>query len=180
MDCLEFRTRYSDFADGLFDEVAEISARRHLSDCPPCRRFHETFVRGVGELRRRPPLAPSGDFALRLERRLHAERTSVRYRLRRRPGAAATLIALTVMAGGMTAYRIVAGRQHPAAQAPGAGAVPLLSTAGHHERAPGPFAGAVNDVAVQNPLRAVSEHPSAFRPHGPSYSGQLTASWTGR
>jgi hypothetical protein len=73
MDCCEFRERYSDFADGLLDEEAEVRARRHLSLCAPCRRFDAAFRMGVNALRDVPHVDVSRGFGERLGRRLRHE-----------------------------------------------------------------------------------------------------------
>jgi hypothetical protein len=73
MDCCEFREQYSDFADGLLDEEAELRARRHLSLCAPCRRFDTAFRRGVSALRNLPSVEVSRSFGDRLSRRLRHE-----------------------------------------------------------------------------------------------------------
>jgi hypothetical protein len=73
MDCCEFRERYSDFADGLLEDEAELRARRHLSLCPPCRRFDAAFRTGVSALRDLPSVQPSRSFGDRLRGRLGHE-----------------------------------------------------------------------------------------------------------
>lgn len=73
MDCCEFREKYSDFADGLLDDEAELRARRHLSRCAPCRRFDAAFRTGVSALRDLPSVQPSGSFGDRLRGRLGHE-----------------------------------------------------------------------------------------------------------
>ena len=73
MDCCEFREKYSDFADGLLDDEAELRARRHLSLCAPCRRFDAAFRTGVSALRNLPSVQLSGSFGDRLRDRLGHE-----------------------------------------------------------------------------------------------------------
>jgi len=73
MDCCEFREKYSDFADGLLDDEAELRARRHLSLCAPCRRFDAAFRRGVSALRDLPRVEVSRSFGDRLGRRVRHE-----------------------------------------------------------------------------------------------------------
>ena len=73
MDCCEFREHYSDFADGLLDDEAELRARRHLSLCAPCRRFDAAFRTGVSALRDLPSVQPSRSFGDRLHGRLGHE-----------------------------------------------------------------------------------------------------------
>ena len=73
MDCCEFREKYSDFADGLLEEEAKLRARRHLSLCPPCRRFHEAFREGVSALRDLPSVDVSSAFGDQLRKRLRHE-----------------------------------------------------------------------------------------------------------
>jgi hypothetical protein len=73
MDCCEFREKYSDFADGLLDDEAELRARRHLSLCASCRRFDAAFRTGVSALRDLPSVQPSGSFGDRLRSRISHE-----------------------------------------------------------------------------------------------------------
>ena len=73
MDCCEFRENYSDFADGLLDDEAELRARRHLSLCAPCRRFDAAFRTGVSALRNLPSVQPSRSFSNQLRGRLGHE-----------------------------------------------------------------------------------------------------------
>jgi len=73
MDCCEFRERYSDFADGLLEDEAELRARRHLSLCASCRRFHAAFRTGVTALRDLPSVEVSRSFGERLRRRIRHE-----------------------------------------------------------------------------------------------------------
>jgi len=72
MDCGQFRTLYSDFADGQLDELTEVRCHRHLAECEPCRRLHSAYRAGCAVLRREPRLAPSPDFVERLDARLSA------------------------------------------------------------------------------------------------------------
>ncbi len=73
MDCSQFRDSYSDYADGLLDEAAEIEACRHLAACPSCRRLDVALHRGVGTLRSLPPLRAHEDFEDRLQARILRE-----------------------------------------------------------------------------------------------------------
>jgi anti-sigma factor RsiW len=73
MDCCEFREKYSDFADGLLDEEAELGARRHLSACAACRRFDSAFRAGVSALRDLPSVEVSRSFGEQLRGQLRHE-----------------------------------------------------------------------------------------------------------
>ncbi|HVO35092.1 MAG TPA: zf-HC2 domain-containing protein [Gemmatimonadales bacterium] len=73
MDCCEFREKYSDFADGLLEEEAELRARRHLGACAACRRFDSAFRRGVSALRDLPSVEVSRSFGERLRGQLRHE-----------------------------------------------------------------------------------------------------------
>ena len=73
MDCCEFREHYSDFADGLLDDEAELRARRHLGLCARCRRFDAAFRNGVGALRDLPSVEVSQTFGDRLGKRIRHE-----------------------------------------------------------------------------------------------------------
>lgn len=126
MDCEQFRAAYSDFADGSLDEMGEIMAYRHMSECTSCRRFHEALTWGIRELRERPQVLPSADFAVKLERRLKAEPAPLAGSGRPGAAAAAMLMGLTVVAAGMFAYD-VAHRPLPAPVRAGAmGPLPVL------------------------------------------------------
>ncbi len=127
MDCTEFRAAYSDFADGLLDEIQEIAAHRHMSECPQCRRFHEALQWGVAELRKQPRVLPSDDFQERLERRIRAEASGFAPLARSWPGAAAAmLMSLTLLAAGTLGWEVARGGpgRHEAA----AEAVPPMMT----------------------------------------------------
>lgn len=97
MDCVEFRESYSDYADGLLDETAEVEARRHLASCPACRRFDEAFQAGVRELRAMPVVAPSRSFELELERRILHESEAAEPALRRWSGVAGSVLVVVVV-----------------------------------------------------------------------------------
>jgi len=73
MDCARFRDSYSDFADGLLDERAEIALFDHMAECPACQRLHAAYVAGCGALRRMRDLRPAPDFGTRLTARLRRE-----------------------------------------------------------------------------------------------------------
>ena len=73
MDCAQFRNSYSDFADGLLDERAEIALYDHMSECSACQRLHAAYVAGCGALRRMRDLRPAPDFGTRLRARLRRE-----------------------------------------------------------------------------------------------------------
>lgn len=96
MNCCEFREAYSDFADGLLDESAEVLARRHLAECASCRRFDAAFRTGVGMLREMPVVAPSHGFGADLRRKIRHEAASATPALRRWSGAAGAALIVTV------------------------------------------------------------------------------------
>jgi predicted anti-sigma-YlaC factor YlaD len=180
MDCSEFRSAYSDFTDGLLDELAEVSVHRHLSECIPCRRFHEGFQWGVSELRKQPRVLVSNDFAHRLERRLKAEASPMMPVFRRLSSATAMLLGLTVAAGGAMALMLDHQQSEPLHQTEAPGPVPVLAQRSTSHRARlGPLVTA-NEVASQNPLQTPAATLEAFGSHRTGYTGQLTASWTGR
>lgn len=180
MDCSEFRSAYSEFTDGLLDELAEVSVHRHLSECIPCRRFHESFRWGVSELRKQPRVLVSNDFALRLERRLKAEASPMMPMFRRLSSATAMLLGLTVVAGGTMAMMFDHWEQESMHQAEAPGPVPVLAQGFASHRARLAPLVAANEVASQNPLQTPAATLEAFGSHRTGYTGQLTASWTGR
>ena len=73
MDCARFLDSYSDFADGLLDERAEIALFDHMAECPACQRLHAAYVAGCGALRRLRDVRPAPDFGSRLSARLRHE-----------------------------------------------------------------------------------------------------------
>jgi hypothetical protein len=102
VDCSEFKDRYSDFADGLLDEAAEVQARRHLAECPACRRMHHAYGLGLSCLRSMPVASPSCEFVARLSRRLEVEGPDGARPPRRWSGvAAAVLLASAVAVAGL-------------------------------------------------------------------------------
>ena len=109
MDCTEFHNSYSDFTDGFLDEAQEIAVHRHMSECPPCRRFHEALQWGVGELRRQPRVLPSVGFQERLERRIRAEASGFAPLAKSWPGAAAMLMSLTLLAAATLGWEVARG-----------------------------------------------------------------------
>ncbi len=109
MDCSEYRRAYSDFADGLLDEIQEIAAYRHMSECPDCRRFHVALQQGISELRRRPRVLLSDDFQERLARRIDAEELVFAPASIGWPRAAAVLMSLTLLGAGAFAWEVSRG-----------------------------------------------------------------------
>lgn len=109
MVCSEFRASYSDFADGLLDEIQEIAAHRHMSECPPCRAFHAALQWGVAELRREPRVLPSEGFQERLERRIRTQESGFAPLTRSWPGAAAVLSSLTLIAAATFGWEVSRG-----------------------------------------------------------------------
>lgn len=100
MDCEQFRSRYSDFADELLDERSEVELRRHMGDCPECRRLHAAYRTGCRELRHLRCLSPRADFSARLSARIGREEAGeARAPALSRPVAVLAL-ALTVALGG--------------------------------------------------------------------------------
>jgi anti-sigma factor RsiW len=97
MNCSQFHNRYSDFADGILDESAEVRFHVHMAECAACRRFDVAFRRGQGALQRLRPPAPSGDFDERLFARLQAERPEPEPEERYLVGIACTVLILAVV-----------------------------------------------------------------------------------
>jgi len=165
MNCSEFRSAYSDFADGLLDELGEITTHRHLGECPQCWRLHEAYRWGVAELRRHPKVLPSADFAARLERRLAAEHSPIALVLRQGSAAAATLMVLTVVAAGLFAYDL-ARRAAPEAPVVTTGPMPTFGADAFrptvrfatHDTALSPFA--VTNAVYEEPGPAFMPGPS--------------------
>lgn len=70
MDCIEFLTRYSEFADGV--GVADAASfQDHLRTCASCARYDRVVRRGADLLRTLPPIQPSDDFLPRLRHQLY-------------------------------------------------------------------------------------------------------------
>ena len=125
MNCTEFRAAYSEFVDGFLDEVGEVAAHRHMSECQACRRFHEALQWGVGELKRQPKVLVSQNFHARLEARIRAESSGFTPVVRSWPGAAAMLMSLTLAAAAALAIEMSHGG--PARHAAQAGTPTVLS-----------------------------------------------------
>lgn len=115
MNCRQFRESYSDFADGLLHEVAEIEARRHLAVCECCRRFDAAFLAGRGALQALPPLAPSRGFGRRLRERLRRDGGEEAPALAQWSGAAGALLVLVVVS--LVALEVRSRAEDPAAAA---------------------------------------------------------------
>jgi anti-sigma factor RsiW len=94
MDCARFLDSYSDFADGLLDERAEIELFQHMAECPACQRLHAAYVAGCGALRRLHDVRPAPDFGSRLTARLQREESGTPV-----AGPAALLAGLLLVAG---------------------------------------------------------------------------------
>lgn len=168
MDCSQFRGAYSDFADGLLDEVREIAAHRHMSECPLCRRFHEALQWGVAELRRQPRVLPSDDFRERLERRIRAEASGFAPLARSWPGAAAMLMSLTLVAAGTFGWEVARGL--PARrQMTGATEPPVAIRAAVHP---------AHRAAARSVVRDASISLDSLDLGGPAHPGELAAVWS--
>jgi len=97
MRCQDFRDHYSDYADGLLDEAAEVACRQHLAECSCCRRLDAAYRLGHGALQHLPRISPSIAFRHRLMERLCQERLEVAPALRQWSGVAgAVLLAAAV------------------------------------------------------------------------------------
>lgn len=98
MNCAHFREAYSDFADGLLDEAAEIRMRLHVAECCACRRFDVAFRTGVDALRDLPVVPVSAGFGSRLTRRLTYEPETEGPALCQWSGAAGALLVVVTVA----------------------------------------------------------------------------------
>lgn len=176
MHCAKFRDTYSDYADGLLDEAAEIACRRHLSDCADCRRLDAAFRAGTGALRRLPALSPSAGFRLRLLSRLAGECAGPMPALRPWSGIAGAVLVCTVV--GVAAVDFEwgeVGEEGMAASAfPGSGPVPTRRTTNRFAvRLPGDTS---LDYPSHFPLVPVSADP--FRSAvSPATSFEVTVDW---
>jgi len=129
MRCRDFREHYSEFADGLLGEAAEIACRQHLAECPCCRRIDSAYRLGRGALQHLPSISPSSSFRQRLMARLCEERLDPAPALRQWSGlagavllaaavAVATVELMPVPAPGSSAGARVAGSSGPLAAQP--------------------------------------------------------------
>jgi anti-sigma factor RsiW len=74
MTCTEFLEHYTDYRDGLITAPRETRRfKRHLTQCPSCRRYDEALRNGVQVLRGSEVIYPSADFRRRLDERLRKE-----------------------------------------------------------------------------------------------------------
>lgn len=177
MNCSEFRDTYSDFADGLLDELAEVAAHRHLSECLTCRRFHQTLRRGVGTLQDGPSVRPSVGFEEQLLHRLEIEASPFAPAIRQWSAAAAATMVLTVV--GLFVWDLAeqSGRGEPTALP---GPMPFLTPA---ETASAPLwlADDSGRLSLRNPYRPIPADMDSFAPFGaPARSWQSPAVWVGR
>ncbi len=98
MDCIEFRERYSEFADGFLDEAAEVGMCRHLAECDACRRFDAAYTLGAKALRGLPLPTPSRDFDRRLTERIARACLDPEPVLRQSTGLAGAVLVAAVLA----------------------------------------------------------------------------------
>lgn len=68
--CEEFRTRHSEFIDGVLDEADHRAWQRHVGSCLPCARHDRTVRRSCSLLHSLPPIETSCDFYPRLQHRI--------------------------------------------------------------------------------------------------------------
>ena len=97
MNCHQFRAAYSDFADGLLDEAAEVAFHIHMAECAACLRFDEAVRNGVSALREMGPPTPSGEFDARLSHRLTMESLNPEPALRHWSGVASAVLILAAV-----------------------------------------------------------------------------------
>ncbi len=71
MNCQRVQKALSDYSDGLLTPTKTEEIREHLVSCVPCRARCQSFQNMLSGLHTLPPIAPSTDFDLRLQRRLH-------------------------------------------------------------------------------------------------------------
>jgi len=117
MRCRDFREHYSEFADGLLSEAAEIACRQHLAECPCCRRIDSAYRLGRGALQHLPSISPSSSFRHRLTARLHEECSDPVPALRQWSGVAGAVLLAAAIAVATVELSPV-----PAAPAAGPGA----------------------------------------------------------
>ena len=171
MNCLQFRDSYSDFSDGLLDELAEVRFHAHMTECVACRRFDAAFRRGLSALRGLRPPELSGNFDERLLARLADERAHSEPESRYLVGIAGTVLVLSVVgAVGWEAHTWIAPRGPEA---------PPLARAQDHRTDPFAvrFAGErAGDYRSRFSVIPVSRD-SARRANRPAHSFELTVDW---
>lgn len=75
MDCNRIQDKLSDYIDRLLDDNEEMEVRRHLAECPDCRRELTGLKRTVGLMRGMPRVNAPPNFMRALEEKLAEQRT---------------------------------------------------------------------------------------------------------
>ena len=97
MNCGQFRQFYSDFTDGLLDEIEDVEFHVHMSECVACRRFDAALEQGRSALRGIEPHAAAGDFESRLyDRILRLDEIRPEPALRQWSGMAGAILVMAV------------------------------------------------------------------------------------
>lgn len=97
MNCGQFRQFYSDFTDGLLDEIEEVEFHVHMAECVACRRFDAALEQGRSALRSMEPQPAGGDFESRLyDRILRLDEIRPEPALRQWSGMAGAVLVMAV------------------------------------------------------------------------------------
>ncbi|MEN8145069.1 MAG: zf-HC2 domain-containing protein [Gemmatimonadota bacterium] len=92
MNCEAFLDLYTEYRDGLLDELRLAKAERHLATCESCTRYDSVFCRGIELLHTIPSAESAEDFMPRLRHRLYNVDDGIYRASRRQLGGSAALI----------------------------------------------------------------------------------------
>lgn len=100
MDCREFQENHFAFVDDTLPGIELIGMQMHLIECEKCAQYDSTIRRSLMLFRNIPPIKPSADFSVRLQRKLElakAEDLAAAHSGRSRKFAAAVALTSVVM-----------------------------------------------------------------------------------
>lgn len=92
MDCKAFLDTYTEYRDGLLDDLHVAEANQHLATCESCTRYDRVFCRGIELLHTLPIAESAEDFMPRLRHRLYNVDDGIYKASRRQLGGSAALI----------------------------------------------------------------------------------------
>ncbi|MEE9208176.1 MAG: zf-HC2 domain-containing protein [Gemmatimonadota bacterium] len=92
MNCQAFLDAYTEYRDGLLDDLRLADVERHLATCESCRRYDSVYCRGIELLRTLPTAESAEDFMPRLRHRLYNVDDGIYQASRRQLGGSAALI----------------------------------------------------------------------------------------
>ena len=108
MNCREFLTRHSEYADGVIEAAAAERMSAHAQGCGSCARYDRVVRRGAALFRELPGVQLSHDFEARLRHRLYHARDEM---TQPRAGSmsiyvAAASLVLAICAAGLASFAV--------------------------------------------------------------------------